>query len=273
MKTIYYMHIPKCGGKGFQNLIPILEKNDLPVFTQETKNFKTFNDYAYVNVHYGNLPMTDTVDTACIIRDPLDRLVSQFAWAKMTGMHFSQFDRYHDGKVEDLLRLFLFEDEEMASNNNLQAKFICNPFLSVIFKQKHIENPELEQEELEDLREYFAPGKIETSWLIKNDNTSIENAKDQINKMLIVDTIENYDSVVTKVCNWFKENYELDIEQEFRDSLVANTPTFNYSSFTDSEGTEWTTAKLKALLTPEEITKVYENNSIDLEIYNYVKGK
>ena len=273
MKTLYYLHIPKCGGKGFQNLIPILEKNNISVFSQNTRPFKSFNDYGYVNVHYGNLPMSETVDTACIIRDPLDRLVSQFAWAKMTGMHFSQFERYQEGSIEDLLKLFLFNDEEMALNNNLQAKFICNPFLSVIFKQKHVENPELKQEELEDLKEYFVPGKIETSWLIKNDNTSIDNAKEQIDKMLIVDTIENYDSVVTKVCNWFKENYDLDIEEEFRASLVNENPTFNYSVFTDDQGTEWTSAKLKALLTEEEIAKVYENNALDLELYNYVKDK
>jgi hypothetical protein len=267
------MHIPKCGGKGFQNLVPILEKSNLPVFIQETKPFVSFNDYAYINAHYGTLPMIDTVDTVCLVRDPLDRLISQFAWAMMKGEYFIQFKKYHSGKIEDLLRYFLFEDEEMKSNNNLQAKFICNPFISGIFKRKHIENPQITEEEMQDINKYFIPKIIETEWLIKNDNTSIENVKKQIDKMFIVDTIENYSSVIDKVCNWFKENYQLDVEQEFKDSLSTDTPTFNYSSFIDSEGIEWTTAKLKTLLTPEEITKVYENNSIDLEAYNYVKSR
>jgi hypothetical protein len=274
MKTLYNLHIPKCGGKGFQNLIPILEKNNLPVFTRESKNFINYSDYVYVNVHYGSDPMdkNPSGDTSCLFRDPLDRLVSQFAWAKMTGEYFKAFPKYENGTTEELLKHFLFDDVQLSANNNLQTKFVCNPISSAIFKILN-SHPSFSEEESEQLQFFANQGNIESSWYIFDDRTSLDYAKQQIDKMTIIDTIENYDRYVSNVCNWFKENYGLDIEQEFRDSLVTENPTFNYSIFTDSEGIEWTTSKLKALLTADEIAKVYENNALDLEVYNYVKSK
>jgi len=274
MKTLYNLHIPKCGGKGFQNLITILEKNGLSTFNVKSKDFDGYDKYAYVQTHYGSDPMDKypEIDTACLFRDPLERLISQFAWANMEGIYKQDFEDYAEENIHKLLKYFLFEDEKFVNNNNLQAKFLCNAIDQGIFYIKHI-SPLMPDGSAVQTENPFFYGIHWQEWLISNSKTSLEYAKQQIDKMIIVDTLENYDRFVSNVCNWFKDNYQLDIEQEFRYSLVTENPTFNYSIFTDSKGNEWTTAKLKALLTPEEIAKVYENNSIDLEIYNYVKGK
>jgi len=273
MKTLYMLHVPKCGGKGFQNLIPILEKNNLATFTISTKNFNSYNDYAYVSVHYGSDPLDKGIDSAAMFRDPVDRLISHFAWGMMSGQHIEHFDVYDlDANIEELFKHFLFDDEQMASNNNLQTKFVCNGIDEGIFEVRHTSNPEVYNPNVVisiDPR----PSGVLTEWMIPNDKTSIEYAKQQVDKLAIVDTLENHDRFVTNVCNWFKENYDLDIEEEFRESLVNENPTFNYSKFIDGAGNEWTTAKLKALLTPEEIARVYENNALDLELYNYVTAK
>jgi hypothetical protein len=273
MKTLYYLHIPKCGGKGFQNLIPILEKNNLSTFTIRTRNFSSYSDYAYISAHYGSDPLDKVVPSAAIFRDPLDRLISHFAWGMMSGEHIEHFDAYNlDANIEELFKHFLFDDEQMASNNNLQTKFVCNGIDKGIFEVRHTSNPEVYNPNIV-IAVNGNPSGVITEWLIPNDKTSIEYAKSQVDKLAIIDTLENHDRFVTNVCNWFKENYDLDIEEEFKSSLVNENPTFNYSKFTDSKGNEWTTAKLKALLTEEEIARVYENNSLDLELYNYVKDK
>lgn len=273
MKILYYLHIPKCGGKGFQNLIPILNRHNLPSFTINTKNFKSYEDYAYVSAHYGSHPLDNGVESVALFRDPLDRLISHFAWGMMSGQHIEHFDAYSlDADIKTLFKHFLFDDEQMASNNNLQTKFVCNGIDEGIFKIRHTQNPEVYDPNVAvsvDPR----PSGVLTEWMIPSDKTSIEYAKSQVDKMTIIDTLENHDRFTTNVCNWFKENYNLDIETEFRESLINENPTFNYSMFTDSQGNEWTTAKLKALLTEEEIAKVYENNALDLELYNYVKDK
>jgi hypothetical protein len=272
-KTLYFSHIPKTGGKALQNLIPILEQNGLSVFTRDTAGFEGYEKFAYIQTHYGAHPMEvyPEVDTACIFRDPIDRMVSHFAWNMMEKYYEQYFDEYKTGKTEDLFRYFLFEDEKLANNNNLQTKFVCNSIDGGAFYAKHV-SPVGPNGEALDMSIYLYESPF-TSWLMRNDNTSIEFAKEQIDKMVIIDTIENHDRFVTNICNWFKENYNLDIEEEFKASLVNENPTVNYSIFTDSDGIEWTTAKLKALLTDDEKARVYANNSLDLEIYNYVKSK
>jgi hypothetical protein len=166
----------------------------------------------------------------------------------------------------------LFEDEKFVNNNNLQAKFLCNAIDQGVFYIRHISPVMPDGSAVQPENPLFHVNHL-TDWLMSGDKTSLEYAKQQIDKMTFVDTVENYDKFVSTICNWFKENYQIDIEQEFRASLVTENPTFNYSIFTDSDGVEWTTEKLKALLTADEIAKIYENNSIDLEIYNYVKSK
>jgi hypothetical protein len=273
MKTLYYLHIPKCGGIGFENLIPILENNNLPTFNRKTKNFKSYEDYAYVSARYGSDPLDKGVSSAAIFRDPLDRMVSHFAWGMMSGEHIKHFDAYNlDSNIEKLFKHFLFDDEQMSSNNNLQTKFLCNGIDEGIFWIRHIEDPNVYHPDVVVSVNPTIHSAL-TEWMIPNDKTSIEYAIQQVDKLAIVDTLENHDRFTTNVCNWFKENYNLDIEEEFRASLVNENPTFNYSKFTDSSGNEWTTAKLKALLTEEEIARVYANNALDLELYNYVKDK
>jgi hypothetical protein len=273
MKTLYYLHIPKNGGKAFQNLIPILQNHNLNVFTNMTTSFNGYDKFSYIQTHYGSHVIDNypNADVACLVRDPLDRMVSQFAWAMMTNFYGRIYEEYNNKKTKDLLRYFLFKDENLKNNNNLQAKFLCNPIDSGIFYLRHIGplTPEGGPVNLSILEE----GHHDTTWLIRNDKTSVDYAKKQIDKMLFVDTIENHDKLITKVCNWFKINYNIEIEQEFRDSLINENPTFNYSTFTDFEGIEWNTSKLKKELTQQEIDIVYSNNSIDLEIYNYVKER
>ena len=274
MKTLNYLHIPKCGGKGFKNLIRILEDNGLKVFSNITQNFDGYNKYAFVQTHYGSHPMDiyPEIETACIFRNPLDRMVSQFAWAMMTDAWSVYFEEYTKDDIGNLFKYFLFTDEKFVNNNNLQTKFVCNGVEEAIFYVKHI-NKLLPEDGSIKFETQPSHGSFWKEWMIANDKTSIEYAKSQVDKMTIIDTLENHDRFTTNVCNWFKDNYDLDIEEEFRASLVNENPTFNYSIFTDNQGNEWTTAKLKALLTEEEIARVYENNSLDLELYNYVKDK
>jgi hypothetical protein len=274
MKTLNYVHIPKTGGKSFQNLIPILSSHGLSTFTPKSISFNGYDSVAYVQTHYGSdaSDKVPEINTACIFRDPLDRLVSQFAWAMMEGVYVQAFEEYENSDIAELLRYFLFKDEKFVDNSNVQARFICNPIDTIVFHLRHVSSnltPEVEESSLLPV----GAGMHWGAWLVSDTKTSIEYAKEQIDKMTIIDTVENHDRFVSKMCGWFLENYGIDVEQEFKDSLINENPTFNYSIFTDAGGKTWTTADLKALLTPDEVAKVYENNSLDLEIYNYVKAK
>jgi hypothetical protein len=274
MKTLYHLHIPKCGGQGFRNFIPILEKNGIKVFSNTTKDFQNYSDYSFVKVHYGSHPMDKypEIETACIFRDPLDRMVSQFAWAMMTESRLPYFMENSKDNIEASLRDFLFDNQNFVKDNNLQTKFVCNSVDEGMFYEGHIGGIFPSDGSVQRKMQPSLDSAV-LEWMITNDKTDIDYAKSQVDKMTIIDTLENHDRFVTNVCNWFKENYNLDIEEEFRASIVNEDPTFNYSKFTDNQGTEWTTTKLKALLTEEEIARVYENCSLDLELYNYVKDK
>ena len=69
----------------------------------------------------------------------------------------------------------------------------------------------------------------------------------------------------------------MDVEEEFNKILAdrmakRNETVHNFSQFTDTDGTVYTTESLKALLTQEEIAQIYADNSLDVELYEYAKS-
>jgi hypothetical protein len=287
MKSLYFLHIPKTGGAGFRHLGDILRENGLTAFIGADKEFTQFSDYTYIQGHFGTyvLEKDQDIDYAVVLRDPVDRMISQFAWGMMVGLYSGFVDGYESGDGSELLRKFLFYDERIFLNNNLQTRFLSNPQDEGAFYCRHISGimPDGSpvQMNLEHADKPYNAMVIE--WSMSNMNTSIENAKSTIDKATILGTLDSHDKFVSDICNWVKENYNIDIEDEFKNRLATNgrdfeygsegAPNYNYSYFVDPNGKSWTTSELKNTLTEEEIAKVYENNSMDLEIYNYVKDK
>jgi hypothetical protein len=115
-------------------------------------------------------------------------------------------------------------------------------------------------------------------WFLEPVDFSIEFAKENLDKCLIVGTTENHDKFMQDVLNWFKNNLDLDLKNEFNELVdeqneQLRVPYYNYGKYTDEMGNDFTTANFKAMLTEEEIAQIYADNSLDLELYEYAKAK
>jgi hypothetical protein len=111
---------------------------------------------------------------------------------------------------------------------------------------------------------------------ISNTDTSFENAKATIDKCLHVQTLENHNALLNSIFDWFLNNFGVNVKDDYEsmysDVLEAlDVPYYNYSLTNDASGEPYTTSKMRSLLTDEEIATVYDLNSIDKQIYDYVK--
>jgi hypothetical protein len=109
----------------------------------------------------------------------------------------------------------------------------------------------------------FNDGKVFT-WFVNNDKTSLEFAKKQIDSFSIVGTVDNIDEFMSKKQKWFKDNYGVTINWNKEKRVNPSEVTYN--------GVEYTTSKLKEMLTEEEKQMILDQNDIDYAIYNYVRS-
>jgi len=284
-KSLYFLHIPKTGGLVLRILWDILDHKDYPRYPSPDNSFTDFSAYKHVHWHFGKLPVDVTnFDTAVLLREPLDRVLSNFAWLAMNAV-FRHLPEYEGMTVEQQLKEYLFGDGYYSWHKNLQAKFLngtisesnMNRFYRKIYPTSEYEIP----------TEFYTNGLnslsnqtllITKNWYFELVEPSFEAAKETLDKCSIVNLTDNHSEFLNQIFNWINENWGLDIKTEFEEKLAQylidnNIPYYNYSQFIDEDGATYTSNDFKSLLTPEEIAQVYADNSLDLELYNYAKAK
>lgn len=298
-KSMYFLHIPKTGGLSIQLLKEILVKYNIShypnKYQQGIKDFTNFKDYKFIAWHFGITPiknMENNLDYATMLREPLDRVISNFCWLLMSG--YLDYIKSYDGlTVLEKLKNYLFKDEYYSDHKNYQTMF-----LSASISDAHLEAYTQEKYDLvgpvsswykmeytkyleyDDLNKNITLPNLQRSisWHLDLSEISLEVAKNTIDSCTILGTTEDHDLFIAKLFQWFRDNLDLDLELEFNQLLkdrleVRGEPRHNFSQFTDEDGTVYTTESLKALLTQDEIAQIYADNALDVELYNYAKTK
>jgi hypothetical protein len=280
-KKLYMLHIPKCGGLSISLIKKILEKHNITHYpTQHYDKFTDFPDYSYIHWHFGKTPVDlEDVDTVCVVRDPVDRSISNFLWLKsQKTLNDSSFYNDDEFSLVDQLKNYLFNDDFYATHRNLQSTFLSNGVpdydLQAIYKKNF--SAQYSEEEQQRLTNLFNPVIRMKDWYIPNTNTSFENAKATIDKCLHIQTLENHNVLLNNIFDWFLDNFGVNLKDDYEDmySVVLETldiPYFNYSRTNDANGEPYTTSRMRSLLSDEEIDEIYNLNSIDKQIYDYVK--
>ena len=259
MKQLYFLHIPKTAGQFITESIRIsLEKNGIENFSLYNGSFiseEKLKNSVYIGSHFGTYPMDiiDGIDTVTILRDPVERSISQFNF--LYDERYKKLYKNIDGYL-NRLKFYLFEDKNMNGLINYQARFLCNGA-----DKRRFESEEKFKSVIEEFVLPFGLG-FPNTWFVGNELTSLDLAKSKLENMLIVGTADNLDPVLEKIKVWFLDNYDVEIEY-LQDRI-------NSSRITE-DGVEYTTKDCVAMLTEEEINTLKQLNSIDQELYEYAK--
>lgn len=261
---LYFLHVPKTAGKGVSFEIKSeLNKNNISSYTStQYPNDYPISNEIYISGHLGTYPIEKFpgISVSCLVRNPIEARVSYFNF--IHGRNDLDVPRYRSiDSYLDKLKYYLFEDEGFVEHNNYQSRHICNPTDEVVF-QNVIEF----EKNISDIYEKhnFKPGTA-FNWFIKDDKTSLENAKNQIESFDIVNTVDALDSHYASICKWFKNNHGIDIS--------LNSKKITNSSSTLYKGKIYTTKDLINMLTDQDKEKILENNYIDYKVYSMVRER
>jgi hypothetical protein len=279
-KKLHVIHIPKCGGLSLNVLGHILNKNEIPSHTADNNiNWMGVDNYSFVSWHFGAtfIEQPET-DFACILRDPLDRSISNFLWLYMHGI-FTYKDQYSSlPTMLDKLKYYLFEDENYTYHKNVQTKFLSNKVSDFYYETIYLKNG-FNEIPVDEKNYLISPENKTKNWYLEDTNTSLELAKINLDRCSIIGVVDEHSKFIDQLFAWILENWGLDLKDEFNNYVDLEkqqkaVPYYNYSKVLNTETFEVTTTQsLKALLTQEEIDRIYDNNSLDLELYNYAKAK
>lgn len=258
-KRLYFSHIPKTAGTFIiKNICEAMKENGLkyyPFISRDFPHKKSFIDYTFFAGHFGTYPVIEdpTVDVACLLRDPLDRMISyfNFLYEPRNKKRYS-----HLGDYKDQLSFFLFQDPETKDYNNSQSRFLCNPANDNIFGENSLSREQIDNQI--DASQPFM-------WFVDDKKTSIEFSKKQIDLLSISGTVENLNLFTQNVSNWFEKYYGFTIVFELNNKLNTSSIVHN--------GKSYDTKMCRDLLSKEDVELFIKNNNIDYEIYNYVKTK
>jgi hypothetical protein len=254
---LYLLHINKTGGTSVLHSIKdVIEEAGLPWFPKPEKPqqmIKDFNGFVYIQRHLGLFPVgrADNLSIACIFRNPVERIVSNFTWS-FNGFVKDNPKYANLRTIDEKLRFYLFHDYDHKPQNNMQTRFVCNSISDELFFDLFNCGPGL-----------YHKIKKTNSGFIPDDYTSFELAKQNIRNFEIVGTTEEHEMFLLKVRNWFVFNYNLD----FTDSPIVKS---NISKF-EFNGHSFSSSELLSMLTPKEIERVIDNNKLDMEIYEFAK--
>jgi hypothetical protein len=282
-KSLYLFHIPKCGGMAINLMIyDKLNLNNLewypnkrPIINQSVSNID-FDNFIYIQGHLGTFPIgrTNNLDVACILRNPVDRSISNFSWLWMTETIQNKEEYKNLSSIETKLKYYLFEDEFYFSHRNIQTRFVCNEPDEIIYKYKL--NPELltpeEKQIAEKEKNELMKKNRSQNWYIKNEKTSLEFAKSQIDSFKILGITEKHNDFSEKIINWFEENHYIDVRgQNYYRQRQENVKLFQ--SYLEVEDKVFYSQDLKLMLSKKEIEKVESLNSLDMELHEYTRNK
>jgi len=203
---------------------------------------KNLSEYDYIQAHLGTYPINslNNLTVGCMLRDPVDRSISNFLWIyEKLLKNNKKYSKYKD--IKDKLRYYLFDDKFYFDHRNIQARFICNePTDKVFYKTNYKE--------------------WSKNWYLKNDKTSFEFAKKQLDSFNFTGTTDNFLFFLKNIEDWFFEKHDIvfknKIELKFLESNLYE---------------KHTTKSLKETLYKYETDAIINNNIIDFNLYNYVK--
>lgn len=258
-KRLYFSHIPKTAGTFIiKNIWDSMKKNGLnyyPFLSRDFPHKQSFTDYTFLAGHFGTYPIVKypTLDVACLLRDPLDRMISyfNFLYEPRNKKRYS-----HVGDYKDQLSFFLLEDPETKGYNNSQSRFLCNPANANIFGEASLSREQIDNQ-IDSVEPFM--------WFVDDKETSVQFAKTQIDALSISGTVEGLSLFTKNVSSWFEENYGFPIAFDL--NKKSNTSSIEYDKKT------YDTKMCRDLLSKEEVELFIKNNSIDYEVYRYVKTK
>jgi hypothetical protein len=256
-KKLYFMHIPKTGGVTvMSNVYRHLNNNKISCYPPSPPpHDDDFNKYQYIQAHLGRYPIlkTDNVSVASLIRDPVDRAISNFGYIYNRVLENRQ-DYLNINYPLDKLKYYLFDDEFYFSHRNIQSQFICSQPEKNMFKDMVERNEE----------EYQTRSK---NWYLQPIELNIETVKKYVDEFEIVNTTNHVKEFIYSIILWFNKNYSVPLMNEEHPIFLnnRNPVIINNESYT--------TEDLKKLLSDEDIEKILDLNSIDFELYEYVFEK
>jgi hypothetical protein len=249
-KQLYLLHIPKTGGTSVSaTLGHSLDKAGLPWHknARPPHNYD-FSEFFFIDSHLGNCPKVISEETAvaCIVRNPVDRSISNFLWIYNSVLMRNQ-KYYEMNNLMQRLRFYLFYDEDYLFHRNIQSRFICNSVSASVFFDDFV----------------FGYEDYSKTWFIDETPVSAELAIQNLNTFQIVGTTENHNSFMDQVSQWVFLNLGLRVDRE--------NYKFALKSEVEDMGNIITTNLLASELSTSEIHKIIENNNQDFEVYEYIK--
>lgn len=257
-KKLYFLHIPKNAGQTvIKTVSTALRFQDIKHYTNSIPpHYGDLNDNVFLAGHLGTYPIEKLTgfSVACVFRDPLKRVLSNFNYIYPMLMERPEY--YQIDSFADRLRHYLFNDPNFELHKNVQARFICNPAQDIAF--------ELVEYSKEKNRDVIAKSLMQKHWFVDNSNTSLDFAKKQVDSFDIIGTVDNYGSFCNDLYGWFGKNYNIDIK--YNKNIILN------NSFNIEAGTSYTSLDLENILEKKEYDRIIEDNSLDYELYRYVKN-
>ena len=273
-RTLYFLHIPKCGGMDVnKHIFYPAQVYGIPFYpSPDYVGPVDLNNFAYIAKHLGTYPIgkIQNLDIACLFRDPVDRSISNFAWLFMTNRITTDSEYNSFTNIKDMLTHYLFNDIKYFTHRNLQCRFICNEMSELVYRHE-LNKEDLTKKELEKFnkeKERLMQKNPVERWFLDDENSSVDFAKSQIDSFDIIDTINHHDRFVSKIYKWFEENYSIDLGK-YQNSYSG---IFN-ESLVSFDGNQYKTPDLKSMLSQEELDQILENNLMDKEIFDYVSEK
>jgi hypothetical protein len=262
LKQLYFLHIPKTAGRFVsENILNSVNNKDCCYFTTGYQNnSEGLESKIYISAHSGTYPidLLKNIDVATVVRDPVSARASYFNFIYPRLLK-DRLEYQNIKNDKEKFLYYLFYDKEFLIHNNYQSNFLCNSsdprsWNTNFFNKKG--KPLL-------IKKYNEGQNF--NWFIGNENTSLDNAINNINKFKIVNTLDNIEMFCNSIKSWFLLNHSIEIKFDFNNKINVSISEFNNKK-TSSE-------YFVNLLNQNEKDRILELNSVDLEVYNFVKNK
>lgn len=260
LKQLYFLHIPKTAGKFISHSVKKSINDDFKCYisTHYPNNKEFLKSKIYISAHAGTFIIDEIpeIDIATILRDPISARASYFNFIYPLYLKNRKEYKEINGDKQKFL-YYLFDDKNFLIHNNYQSRFLCNSADTRSWDLK-----KFYEESQADIMKKYKNG-FGFDWFVGNENTSLDLAMKRIKSFNIVNTLDRIDLFCNKINNWFFKNYNTTIQFDLNEKINVGISEFNNKK-TSSE-------YFVNLLDQSEKERILELNSIDLEVYNYVK--
>lgn len=275
IKQLYHLHSPRTGGNFIKETVsPVLDANSLSYYTRDgyTPHTVNFSEQVFLAGHWGTYPITvnPDIDVVSVIRNPVELRVSLF-----TYFYDRSFGRRSDYSqflsLKDKFKYYVHDDPNYAIHQNIQSRFICNSADPMIF------NPEIYAEQkytLQAIKDTRTPKAF--SWFVGNENTSLQNAVNNISSFYSVHKFDNLNLTCQDISTWFNENYNINITFDMSNVVndgvalrgsASEPPTTGASQLPGGPSSK---EEILESLSSDEIEAIEAFDSIDKAIYDQV---